>query len=261
MIPSDRQFERRLPSWAAVLLWLVACWACSTLAVAESDLSEPEQAVQAGREALSSSPKIPWYDPETDDFRAAKVQPPPKPRVTSQGSLTFLEFLVVLGWVVLAILLIAIVYMITKKFLYREVQGSIVVERTAVGADIVRVEELPVSLEKAPSDYLDEAQRLYRNGQFERAIIYLFSHQLLQLDRRHWLRLIKGKTNRQYLREIRRHGTAEAEQLSLMFEKTVLLFEEVFFGKRVPDRNNIDEVWREIDQFESLVLVMEQRAA
>ena len=71
-----------------------------------------------------------------------------------------------------------------------------------------------MTLKKSPADYLDEAQRLYRNGDYAQAIIYLFSHQLLQLDRRHWLRLVKGKTNRQYLREVRRSASPHAAELA-----------------------------------------------
>ena len=254
-----RQLEQQHLSWGAMLLVVCAVWGTSLIALAEPrDLSDHETAVEAGKDALSSSPKIPWYDPETDDFRAAKVKPPAPPKPSSNYNYGVYELLLVLGWILLIVALATIVYLLMKKFLDREVQGSVVVERGAVGADVVRVEELPVNLKKSPADFLNEALRLYRNGDFAMAIIYLFSHQLLQLDRRHWLRLVKGKTNRQYLREIRRIGTAESEQLAMMFQETVLLFEEVFFGKRLPSQDKIDTVWRDIDKFESLVLMREQ---
>ncbi len=243
---------------AAVLVAIVWCLLATSLAA--QDMTNGDTAVEAGREALSSAPKLPWYDPQTDDYRAAKVDAP-KPRRTRNSNFDIFDFMMWLGWFLLAMLLVMLVYFIAKSFLRREVKDSIVVSHANVGADISRVEELPVTLKKSPSDYLDEAQRLYAKGDYAQAIVYLFSHQLLQLDRRHWIRLVKGKTNRQYLREVRRSASPSADTLADIFHRTVLLFEEVFFGKRLPPRESIEEVWRQIDQFESLVGVLEEQAA
>ena len=51
-------------------------------------------------------------------------------------------------------------------------------------------------------DLLAEARRHYQAGNYGAAIVYLFSFQLVQLDRRQIIQLAKGKTNRQYLREV-----------------------------------------------------------
>ena len=51
-------------------------------------------------------------------------------------------------------------------------------------------------------DLLAEARRHYQAGNYGAAIVYLFSFQLVQLDQRQIIRLAKGKTNRQYLREV-----------------------------------------------------------
>ena len=71
----------------------------------------------------------------------------------------------------------------------------------AGGAD--RVESLPLAVDARRLDLLAEAQRCRERGDYGRAIIFLFSHQLLQLDKHGRIRLARGKTNRQYLREIR----------------------------------------------------------
>src|SRR5690606_8945463 len=116
-------------------------------------------------------------------------------------------------------------------------------EQQRAKPDIARVEELPLVLSTRPEDYLDAAHRYYQKGEYGPAILYLFSHQLLQLDRWHWLHLLKGKTNRQYLREVARARGAAAGELAAILEVTVLLFEEVYFGKRIPPREAIDKAW------------------
>lgn len=260
MISRIAQYEpAKLARAIAAMAWLVV-FACGS-ALAASDLSNPEVAVDAAKKPLAGSPEITWYDPKTDDFRAAKVEPPAPPRNSNRnpGDMNWLMWL---GWGLLALLLGYMIFLLVRTFLNREVQFRTEVVHANVGGDIIaRVEELPVTLKKSPADYLDEAQRLYRNGDYAQAIIYLFSHQLLQLDRRHYLRLVKGKTNRQYLREVRRSASAHAGVLADMFEGTVLLFEEVFFGKRLPPKENIDAVWQKIGQFETLVIAVEERAA
>lgn len=241
------------------LLGVCALVLSPALALAADDMANGDVAIEAAGGALSRNPDMPWYDPETDGFRAAEVEPPRQRTMNNNTSLS--NGLLYAGWVLLALFLVYLVFLIVRAFLNQEVSDSVVVEREIVGADISRVEELPVALGKAPADYLDEAQRLYRRGDYALAVVYLFSHQLLQLDRRHWVRLVKGKTNRQYLREVRRSSASGSEQIAAIFAGTVLLFEEVFFGKRLPPRDQLDQVWNNIDRFEMLVAPSEEQAA
>jgi hypothetical protein len=97
-------------------------------------------------------------------------------------------------------------------------------------------------------DLLAEARRAYEQGNFGEAIIYLFSHQLLQMDRRHLIRLTKGKTNRQYLREIGPRRT-----LRQLFEQTMVAFEDVFFGAHVLGRDRFEACWSQLNRFDQLV--------
>ena len=92
------------------------------------------------------------------------------------------------------------------------------------------------------------AQRQYENGNFAEAIIYYYSHQLVQLDRCQLIRLTKGKTNRQYLREI-----AERAGLFDLLTQSVQMFEDVFFGHHALNRERFEAVWRRQDQFDSLL--------
>ena len=43
---------------------------------------------------------------------------------------------------------------------------------------------------------LEEARRSYEQGDYNTAIVYLYSYQLVKLDQNQWIRLAKGKTNR-----------------------------------------------------------------
>ena len=109
------------------------------------------------------------------------------------------------------------------------------------------VESLPFPVAAANSDLLAEARRHYQAGNYGAAIIYLFSFQLLQLDKRQIIRLTKGKTNRQYLREV----GSRAVLLKLL-EQTMVAFEDVFFGNRQLPRERFESCWTRLDEFETL---------
>ena len=79
----------------------------------------------------------------------------------------------------------------------------------ALGLLDVGVWILEQARQKAPKDATVNRAlaRLYeKRGNFNQAIIYYYSYQLVTLDRRQVIRLAKGKTNRQYLRETGRRG-------------------------------------------------------
>lgn len=257
LAPTDRSRRvRRLVGLPLALLLL----AVPLVASAADDPAQGEVAIESARRGLARGPDVPWYDADTDSFRAAEVKPPKQPRQWNPN-LGFLEIVMYLGWGVLALVLVYLIYLIVRAFMQNESRSTLRTERVAAGGDIARVEELPVALAKRPVDYLEEAKRLYERGDYAQAIVYLFSHQLLSLDRRNWVRLVKGKTNRQYLREVRRSAAPSAERLAGILQGTVLLFEEVFFGKRLPAQDRIDAVWSEIPTFEDMVAAAQEQAA
>jgi hypothetical protein len=91
---------------------------------------------------------------------------------------------------------------------------------------------------------LAEVRRLYEAGNYDQAVIYFFSFQLVQLDHHQFIRLEKGKTNRQYLRELHAHRSLRG-----LVEQVMLLFEDVFFGGRQLSRNQFDVCWQRLDEF------------
>ena len=76
-----------------------------------------------------------------------------------------------------------------------------VVDRTA--SDAQRMEDLPIGVPPSDHDLLAAARACYEAGDYGKAIIYAYAYQLVELDKRHLVQLSKGKTNRQYLRELR----------------------------------------------------------
>jgi hypothetical protein len=111
-----------------------------------------------------------------------------------------------------------------------------------------RVEALGFLAGRSRDNLLGEARRHYQQGAYSEAIIYLFSYELMQLDKFAFIELAQGKTNRQYLRE-----TGQAQPLKKLFESTMVAFEDVFFGRRPLDRGGFEACWNQLPEFEKLV--------
>ena len=122
--------------------------------------------------------------------------------------------------------------------------GSEEEQAAARQSDVDRLESLPFASRGPSTDLLDEARRCYEAGDYGQAIIFLYSYQLLQLDRHQVIRLARGKTNRQYLREVRQRAG-----LLPLLERTMVAFEEVFFGRHRLERARFESCWEQLDSF------------
>ncbi len=127
------------------------------------------------------------------------------------------------AWTVLAVLVILLIYWAARIFFNRQPGVAIDPAPAAAPAARDRIESLPFPIAVGRLNLLDEARRLYQQGEFAKAIVYLFSYQLVELDKRHRIRLTKGKTNRQYLREVGPRIT-----LRELVEQTMIAFEDAF---------------------------------
>lgn len=239
---------------------------------------EADESVAAGREALSHwwPRDYPWYDSETDGVRRVEI---PKPRdwtwlrewirsLWPDWDLSWLwnwwpnwSWRSLFSWPVtfwqwatrvgLVLLLALLVYLTVRA--WRKWRGEWEESEAGGGksggqeGDAQRIEALPFPVSRGRLDLLAEARVHYLNGDYGQAIVYLFSYQLLRLDRQQIIRLTKGKTNRQYLREV---GPRRA--LGRMVEQTMVAFEDVFFGNRSLDRARFESCWSRLDEFESL---------
>lgn len=218
---------------------------------------------QLAKNALNGRTTFPFYDAQTDDVKRldvkAKADPAPvnanqnwtqkgttvrgggAPRIGGGGLGIILQ---VLGLSLLTIIIGVLIVLLVKAFLQGEqtqTQGAKFIDTSS---DVDRVEDLPFQIKKPTGDFLSEAQRLYEAGKYSEAIVYLFSYQLVALDKRHVIRLAKGKTNRQYLRE-----TRSRESLKQLLQRTMISFEDVFFGHHELSRERFEESWRGLDEF------------
>ncbi len=105
------------------------------------------------------------------------------------------------------------------------------------------LDQLPVAVPTGSAGLWKLAQQAAQQGQWNQAIVYLYSYLLLQLDQAGWIRLEKGRTNRYYLRQLR----ADPEVYSWMRE-IVWAFEDAFFGHHQLSPQRFQKCWELVPQ-------------
>lgn len=226
-------------------------------------LADPEESVASGREAFDRWVwDYPWYDAEADALRPVEVS---KPwylwwewffdwldglfTFGRGGAWSWRNWLAWSGIAVLVALLVWLMVRAWRKRARREAASSRNSGRADPAEEKRRVEALPSHAGRKRDDLLAAAAECYQQGNYAEAIIYLFSHQLVELDKSQLIRLAKGKTNRQYLRELGRRIT-----LRRLLQRTMVAFEEVFFGNYSIDRARFESVWAQQEEFDALVM-------
>jgi len=160
-----------------------------------------------------------------------------------------------LGWIALGLIVIAGVGVIFYVLSQADLRSNELVKnrnRVLSGKPpdeqtLERMKHLPEELRRTDVNLRSEAQRLMQASQYDQAIILLFAHQLLLLDRVGALRLSRGKTNRKYIRETR----ATNPQVANCLEATVESFERSYFGRHKLTRTEFSDIWRANEQLES----------
>jgi hypothetical protein len=242
------------------------CCAVALLAQASAlRADEPDPAVEAGKQAFRDSASFPWYDPETDDLRDlhAKVrqdedtdtrkdgwkwEPPPQTNANLNWQFpTVWQIVQYTAMALLVVLILGLVVLLLRYFLKQEDEmgspGAAASLEDRAG-EVDRVEQLPFVVRRPGGDLLSEARALYEQGRYGEAMVYLYSYQLVQLDRHHMIHLAKGKTNRQYLREVR-----QEPGLRTILHGSIIAFEDFFFGHHDLDRQRFEECWQRLDEF------------
>jgi hypothetical protein len=227
----------------------IICSKISALAAAD-----PEPSVETGRKALGQWTRYPWYDSATDAAQPIDIMHP--------WDWSFLDlfsgfpsiggqWIEVLGLGLLGVLLALLIYLMVRMILRRQpaedADSQGLGELAEKLEDSRRFDALPSAAARRKSNLLEEARRHYRNGDYGEAIIYLFSYQLLQLDKHQLIRLARGKTNRQYVREL-----GPRVELGYLLTITMQAFEDVFFGNHSIDRVRFESCWLRLEEFESL---------
>jgi hypothetical protein len=253
----------------AICMVLAPC----AMALGQEPLSDA-QAVEAGRDALSGRTRYPYYDRQKDDVRQLNVEEPAtddaanrrskwtgksapsKSRTATLAPPGLGEGLQFLGLAALVVFIGIIAWLIARAFLKNEVVETKTSKVIETSRDVDKVQALPFQIRKPAGDFLAEAQRLYAEGNFSEAVIYLYSHLLVQLDQHHVIRLAKGKTNRQYVRETRSRPV-----LGEILGQTMIAFEDVFFGDHQLSREQFEACWQRLDEFHGQLEQLERAAA
>lgn len=171
----------------------------------------------------------------------------------------------VIGWLTLAIIVlsgvVAIFYALSRADLQTKTGGKgsnkVLSGKTPDEQTLERMKHLPKELRRTDVNLRSEAQRLMQASQYDQAIILLFAHQLLLLDRYGMLRLNRGKTNRKYIRETRDTN----EQVANCLEATIASFERSYFGRHKISRNEFADTWRLNEQLEMRIEEKQGEAA
>ncbi len=176
---------------------------------------------------------------------------PKKP--TSTPDLSLLQ---IIAWVVVAVVLAVLVWLIVTAIMNYAgfKQPEVVGPRIATHVD--HVEALPFLRQRSLDDLLGQARAHYLAGDYNEAIVYLFSYELVELDRHNLIRLAVGRTNRQYLRDLK--GRAP---LVGLVEGTMIAFEDVYFGGRQLSRERFESVWNHVAEFDALVAALAAQMA
>lgn len=252
---------RRTPLHPQCIVSTVFVLAAIYLAFTQSAVARisEEQAIEASEKKLETG--FPWYDAESGDIAPVSVQKTkqPKSRETWGSQATkpaarnwdwpdLGRVLQVIIWLVLALIIGGLLFLFVRSYLLVERATKESDSDGSETTDIERMENLPFPVRKPTSDLLGEARRHYEAGNYADAIVYLFSYQLVQLDKNNLIRLTKGKTNRQYVRELRREI-----DLKSILSSTMLTFEDVFFGNYPLERSRFERCWNRLDEFHGLL--------
>ncbi len=238
---------RRGPILAFLLLLCAIVAGLPTCpAVLAADAPAADDPVAQGHEAFKSGGRYPWYDAEADTLKPLTLVPPRPPNPMWKYLGKILRWA---AWITLGLLLVAIGVMLFLAVRARQARTNTNAKPAASpAARIDQVEALPFLQDRARDDLLGEARRHYEAGNYGEAIIYLFSYQLIALDRSSLIHLTKGKTNRQYLREAGRRPP-----LARLLERSMVTFEGVFFGGHALDRATFEACWGQLPEFDALL--------
>lgn len=271
---------------SGVGMWLVFGLAGTVAATGRSLADEPaaasDGAVVAERigedgVAIPPGPTTVWYDadeqklvpvpvktrlPETQNRdsrwlpKPEKVKAPATANVPAGGATGGWTLGNVFGWILLAVLAFALIGLLA--FLFGQAEPDAMSGNRSGGVaklpgvddqTLERMKHLPSEVRRTDVNLRDETERLMKLGRLDEAIVLLFGHQLLMLDRCGVLRLSRGKTNGRYLRET----GGNAADLHPYLRATVTAFESSYFGGHSPAAEQFDRLWTDNQTLEGMV--------
>ena len=192
-----------------------------------------------------ASGKFPWYDAPKDAAKPGVIPrevPTRELTAAEPGGYSFGDITTIL---LMALALLALLVLLA--WLYRVYQPAPrEPEKKPLGpARAARIEDLPEEMRHERSDSpWAEMLRARDRGDYSRAIMELFVHQLMALHARDLIRLAPGRTARQLVRSIRNPDYAP------LVTPTLRQFESVYYGRRKATKDDFDALWPHAQAFE-----------
>lgn len=164
---------------------------------------------------------------------------------------------IIFGWILLVFLIAGVVGLMVYVFSKAEIElGGNRVDASKVSAQqpvdrqtMERMKQLPKEMRRTDVNLRTEAERLAGIGEYDQAIVLLFGHQLLMLDKSGSLRLTRGKTNGKYVREARQSNRQSGDRLRM----TATAFERSFFGRHDITSEEFRALWDNNIKLENLI--------
>jgi len=239
--------------------------------------------IDNAKEALTKK-AYPWYDAEVDGTRSIELGERPEARSANRAEIplkktklkknsntplntggggggggnfggAFVEGLGALTWALIIALMLVVVGVLVWAMLRMSTEpggedDDAVSQRTMAES----IKQLPFELDVPTGDFRQQSQAAYAAGDYRRAMTYLFSHVLVTLDQKGLIRLRKGKTNRQYLSELR-----SIRPLADYYQHVMVPFEASFFGDHELSKGDFESCWEGLDTFQSDVQTASQK--
>lgn len=172
-----------------------------------------------------------WYDSKADSWQRARGREPEASSATdmnlddSHGPSAFSDFIIFLLYTVIILLIAYLIYVFVTNFYQKSPE---VRERLPAADNIKRIQvtDLPFQTEadiENPRLALDQAMH---DKQWSKAVIYALILLLTEFHKKQLIQLRPGKTNRNYLQELKR----APKELRTSLDTSIQLFERSFFG-------------------------------
>ena len=241
-----------------LVLWL----ACVAPATAQNLKAMPWVDQESGELAPMGIEKpVPAITRDRNSMIPKKVIKPPKQKLSSNtnwnmggggggggGGLAAAGPVLMYGGGTVAVLLLLalMVWIFMNSRINMDISGDYSAKPDRSLAESIR--HLPFEMDVEKGDFQHQAQSAYQAGDFRTALVFLFSHVLVTLDQAKLVRLKKGKTNRQYLREL-----SPSKPLAKYYGDVMVPFEQTFFGDYPITKDVFEGCWQGLDEFQSSV--------
>lgn len=220
--------------------------------------------VEIGQQAFAKK-KYPWYDSKTDEVKRIEMDDRPSIRSTERNSIplkslkktkprgawnwnwggSFLGGLSLVAWLLIGAVIVGLAMVLVWAFMGIESNQPMPLDLAAKRTMAESISQLPFELDAASGNFRQLSANAYAAGDFRKAMIYLFSHVLVSLDQKGLIRLRKGKTNRQYLRELR-----SFRPLANYYQRVMVPFEATFFGDHELEKEEFESCWNQLSEFQ-----------